>query len=282
MIEKRAYLMEFGARKPKEQFLRKLIDRLAMCRYNELFLLRPAGVPERVADYARMKGIEVKSVEEIEALLRDSTVWVSTMAERSLAGRLEELRERMLAAALKAKAEKAKRFLVVDRSDGYDWQAPIVSLPGLVMGGYMASVGPSAAKMDLEHELGLFLDAPVAGHLLRLGTLYLRGGAVREDASEFFNILSSDCGYSRHPGLTDGVLAEVSTILRGMMTELERYAKRSLSARELLYTALLLDAACHRRSEARLRTIREEFARMWQANFEADGCLAAQARFPRF
>ena len=192
------------------------------------------------------------------------------------------MRERMEKAEAYGREKGVRRFLVTDFSDGFDWHSPIVSLPGVVMGGYYASMGAKAGKIDLERELSQFLDAPLAGSLLRLGTLYLRGGAHREDASEFFNILSHDVGYSRHPGVTDHVLEEVSTILRGIMSEAERYLSRSESAKDILYSALLLDAACHRRSEARLRTVREEFVRMWNRHFESAGRDASAAKIPRF
>ena len=274
--------------------LRRLLERLALLRYNELFLYdatemtesvrQNAGVTavrdEAIVRYAAMKGVEIKEIGEAELaeLRREGVIEVATEAARSLAGRLETMRERMAGAC----ASGAKRFLVTDFSDGYDWHSPIVSLPGIVMGGYYALVGAKAAKMDLEREVSQFLDAPLAGTLLRLGTLYLRGGAYRERESEYFNILAGDCGYSRHPGITDFVLEEVSTILRGIMKESERYLPRSETAQEILYTALLMDAACHRRSEARLKTIKEELVKMWNRHFECAGRDTAAAKLPRF
>ena len=286
-FEKRAYLTETGRRRPTEPMLRRLLDRVSLLRYNELFLYsgrEPARLDPVFAGYAKMKGVEVVALDAggLAAIRGEGAAEVSTEAPRSLAGRVEEMRERMEAAEARGREKGVKRFLVTDFSDGLDWHSPIVSLPGMVMGGYFASIGAKAAKMDLERELSQFLDAPMAGTLLKLGTLYLRGGARRDDSSEYFNILSNDRGYSRHPGITDFVLNEVSSILRGIMADAERSLSRSETAKDILYTALLLDAACNRRNEARLKTAREEFVRMWNRHFEPGGRDMSVAKFPRF
>lgn len=292
MIDKRAYLLDVSIRKPTESFLRRLIDRLALLRYNELFLFSSSLPPfsnsnsslQLLSNWANLKGICLRALnqQELESIRAEGVAEVSTQASRSLSGRVEEMRERMEKCEAYGRERGFKRFLVTDFSDGLDWHSPIISLPGMVLGGYFASMGVKASKIDLEREISQFLDAPLAGSLLRLGTLYLRGGAHRDDSSEFFNILSSDIGYSRHPGITDHVLEEVSTLLRGIMSEAERHLSRSESAKEILYSAVLLDAACHRRSEARLRTVKEEFVRMWNRHFESSGRDASAAKIPRF
>ena len=322
MFEKRGYLLEVTTRRPKEATLRRLVDRLALLRYNELFLYSETSccsalavpslegetasvqqqgtagarqqVGETIVRYAAMKGVEIREIgeEELKELRREGVFEVATEAARSLAGRVEAMRERMAAADGQVRmlattggedaANKIRRFLVTDFSDGRDWHSPIISLPGIVMGGYFALIGAKAAKMDLEREVAQFLDAPLAGTLLKLGTLYLRGGAYRENASEYFNILAGDRGYSRHPGITDFVLEEVSSVLRGVMKEAERHLNRGESAQEILYTALLLDAACHRKSEARLKTVKEEFVKMWNRHFESSGRDSAASKLPRF
>lgn len=308
MIEKRAYLLDVSVRKPTESFLRRLIDRLALLRYNELLLfstISPSPLAstsnppfsnsnppfsnsnsslQLLSNWANLKGISLRALnpQELESLRAEGVAEASTQASGSLAGRVEEMRERMGKAEEYGREKGFRRFLVTDFSDGFDWHSPIVSLPGMVLGGYFASMGAKAAKIDLEREVSQFLDAPLAGSLLRLGTLYLRGGAYRDEASEFFNILSHDVGYSRHPGVTDHVLEEVSTILRGIMSEAERYLARSESAKDVLYSALLLDAACHRRSEARLRTVKEELVKMWNRHFESSGREDAALKIPRF
>lgn len=290
MTAKRAYLLDVSVRKPTESFLRRLVDRLALLRYNELFLYSsvhdssfPAPGP-LITAWANLKGVELRciSAAELAAVRAEGTVEASTQAPRSLAGRVEEMRERMAKGEAELRERGFRRFLVTDFSDGLDWHSPMVSLPGMVMGAHFAMLGEKAAKIDLERELSQFLDAPVAGSLLRLGTLYLRGGAYRDESSEFFNILANEIGYSRHPGVTDCVLEEVSTVLRGIMAEAERHLSHSESAKELLYSALLLDTACHRRSEARLKTLREEFAKMWNRHFEPANRDACAARIPRF
>lgn len=288
MTPKRAYLLDVSVRKPTESFLRRLIDRLSLLRYNELFLYGGPVPSFQLSStsvmWGKLKGLDIVVLgeEELAKLRAEGAAEVSTQAPRSLSGRVEEMRERMEKAEAYGREKGFRRFLVTDFSDGRDWHSPIVSLPGMVMGGYYASMGEKAGKIDLERELAQFLDAPLAGSLLRLGTLYLRGGAHRAEASEFFNILANDVGYSRHPGITDHVLEEVSAILLGIMSEAERHLSRSESAKDILYSALLLDAACHRRSEARLRTVREEFVRMWNRHFESAGRDASAAKISRF
>ena len=41
MTPKRAYLLDVSVRKPTERFLRRLVDRLVLLRYNELFIYSP-------------------------------------------------------------------------------------------------------------------------------------------------------------------------------------------------------------------------------------------------
>ena len=312
VIKKRGYLLEVTARRPKETTLRRLVERLALLRYNELFLYDAGAggsAGETIVRYAAMKGVEILEIgeEELRELRREGVIEVATEAARSLAGRVEAMRERMALASVARIGDlrplgegasrvarhtmgdrrpqveaKVERFLVTDFSDGRDWHSPIISLPGIVMGGYFAMIGAKAAKMDLEREVAQFLDAPLAGTLLKLGTLYLRGGAYREDSSEYFNILAGDRGYSRHPGITDFVLEEVSSVLRGVMKEAERHLNRGESAQEILYTALLLDASCHRKSEVRLKTVKEEFVKMWNRHYEPAGRDAAASKLPRF
>ena len=125
------------------------------------------------------------------------------------------------------------------------------------MAGNFAASGPKAANMDLERELDSVMDAPLGGLLLRLGTLYLLGGAVKANCSELFNILANGHGYSRHPGLTDAVLDEISGIASGVRIAAERWSDRSDWAKEIVYMANLVDCACHRRDEGRLRALRD-------------------------
>ena len=136
--------------------------------------------------------------------------------------------------------------------------------------------------MDLERELDRVLDAPLGGLLLKLGTLYLRGGAVRHDSSEFFNILANEIGYSRHPGITETVLEDVGGVARGVRVAAERWTDRSDWAKEIVHMANLLDAACHRRDERRLRALRDEHGRVWALRFRPEGRVESLSRLPRF
>ena len=283
MYEKRGYLLEITNRTPNKRTFQLIVDILARYRYNEFFVVRKGEVEEENVDWARLKAYcELQDVELKREAPIESTIMVSTEASKSLAGRVEEMRERMEMAERVGRERHCQRFLVTDDSDGYEWHPLAVSLPGIVMGGYFAFSGSKAANMDLERELNSVLDAPLAGWLLKLGTLYLRGGARRDDSSEYFNILAGDCGYSRHPGLTQYVLDEVSGIVRGVRVAAERWVERTDWAKEIVYMANLLDAACHRRDENRLRQLRDEHSRIWRSRYCDEGRVESMVKLPRF
>jgi len=287
MFEKRAYLLDVTDRRPTLRTFQELVDILARYRYNEFFLYRREGdatVPE-FARYCDLQGIGFTALdrEGYERLFLDkSNVCADSCSGRSLAGRIEEMRRLMEAAEVAMRARHAKRFLVTDFSDGVMWHPLCVSLPAIILAGNLMTGGAKAAKMDLEKELCSVMDLPVGGLLQKLGTLYLRGGALRPDSSEFFNILAGDCGYSRHPGLTQPILDEVSAICRGMRVALERWTERNDWAKEISYAALLIEASCQRRNEALLRELRDAHGRIWRMRFESDGRVESLARLPRF
>lgn len=287
----RAFLLDISERIPKESTFQDIIDILARYRYNELFLFSNSPAPEgtinlsRIDAYCQLQDVKLSTLnhETYEALTTNpATIRVQTEARRSLSGRIECMRERMIAADTEAKRRKAERFLVEDLADGYNWHPLIVSLPGIIMGGNFALNGVKSKNMDLEHEINAVLGAPLGGYLLELGTLYLRGGAFRSDASEFFNILAGDVGYSRHPGITQTILDEVSGIAQGIIIAAQRWQSRCDWANEIIYAAKLLDAACHRRDETRLRDIRVEHGTIWKAKFLDFGKVESMAKLPRF
>ena len=205
-----------------------------------------------------------------------------TSSWRSLAGRMENMRENMAAAEKAGRLHGASGFLVTDWGDEGHWQPLAASLPGIILGGTFAASGPKAANMDLERELDSVMDAPLGGLLMRLGTLYLRGGALRANCSELFNILAGPHGYSRHPGLTDAVLDEISGIAHGVRIAAERWADRNDWAKEIVYMADLIDCACHRRDEGRLRALRDEHGRVWRLRSREGGRIDSLSKLPRF
>ena len=290
MFERRGYLLDITRRVPTMRTAQELVDILARYRYNEFrpFVERdfPAELDfGKLGAYCEMQGLKmVKTTrsEYEELFIRAEYAIVSTEAERSLAGRAEEMREQMIRAEAQGRTRKAKGFLVTDFSDECAWQPLAVSLPGIIMGGNFASGGAKSSMMDLEKELDRVMDAPLGGLLLRLGTLYLRGGAVREHCSELFNILSHDVGYSRHPGLTQFVLDDISGVARGVRLAAERWIDRRDWAKEIVYAANLLDCACHRRDEARLREVRDEHGHIWRLRFLPEGRVESLAKLPRF
>ena len=290
MFEKRSYLLDLTRRVPTMRTLQEIVDVLARYRYNEFRPFVEKDFPEeldlgKLGAYCEMQGVEmVKTTrDEFEELfIRAEYVFVSTEAERSLAGRVEDMREQMIRAEAQGRARKAKGFLVTDFADECCWQPLCVSLPGIIMGGNFASGGAKSSMMDLEKELDRVLEAPLGGLLLRLGTLYLRGGAPHDRVSELFNILSHDVGYSRHPGLTQFVLDDISGVARGVRIAAERWTDRSDWAKEIVYAANLLDCACHRRDEARLRELRDEHGHIWRLRFLPEGRVESLSKLPRF
>ena len=200
MFESRGFLLDVTDRCPNRFTMQELVDILARFGYNEFYLHDAAPSREvpldtaKTAAYCAMQGIEFRAVgaEGLRALETDAdTVTAPTFAARSLCGRIEEMRVAMERAEERGRARKAGRFLVTDMSDGYAWHPLCVSLPGIILGGNLMTAGRAAAKMDLEKDLCSVTALPSAGLIQRLGTMYLRGGAVRDDASEYFNMLAS-------------------------------------------------------------------------------------------
>ena len=277
-------------RVPTMRTLQELLDILARYRYNEFRPFAEREFPEtldfaRLGAYCEMQGLElVKTLraDYEELFLKADYTIASTEAERSLAGRVEDMRENMEKVEARGRARKARGFLVTDFDDGCSWQPLAVSLPGIIMGGNFAASGAKSSYIDLEKELDRVMEAPLGGLLLRLGTLYLRGGARREGCSEYFNILAHDVGYSRHPGLTQSVLDDVSGVVHGVRLAAERWTDRSDWAKEIVYAANLLDTACHRRSEPMLRELRDEHGHIWRLRFQPEGRVESLSRLPRF
>ncbi len=297
MFERRAYLLDVTDRCPNRHTMQELVDVLARFGYNEFFMLDAAAareVPletERTAAYCRMQGLDfsVVGADEMRALETNAAnVVAPTFAARSLCGRIEEMRFAMERAEEVGRTRRATRFLVTDLSDGYAWHPLCVSFPAIILGGNLMTAGRSAAKADLEKHLCSVMDLPVGGLLQRLGTLYLRGGALRANASELFRILANDRGYSRHPNLTDAVLAEVSAVAEGCRHAAAAFASPTIYgsgavwAEEIVFMANLVDAACHRRDDRRLKALREEHRRIWLLRNRPGGLEDSLAKLPRF
>ncbi|MBQ6009497.1 MAG: beta-N-acetylhexosaminidase [Kiritimatiellae bacterium] len=259
--------------------------------WGDVILRHPELVPELPKDLIALDwGYEgnhpfMDEAAKFAAAGLDFYVCPGTSSWNSLAGRVENMRENMIAAERAGHLHGAKGFMVTDWGDGGHWQPLAASLPGLILGGNLAFTGASAAKMDLEDALDAVMGVPLGGTLLRLGTLYLRGGALRANASELFRILANDRGYSRHPGLTDPVLAEISSIAEGCRHDAARFAGGAYPnvwAQEIMYMANLVDAACNRRDEKRLRFLREEHGRVWRLRNREGGRADSLAKLPRF
>ena len=291
MFANRGYLLDVRRRTPRRRTLAEIVDILARYRYTEFRPYSADGFEGVEIDFARldaycaMQGIRMVRTTPADCermLLGGETVFASVETESSLAGRVEDMREGMERAEASGRARGASGFLVTDFSDACAWQPLAASLPGIVMGANFATSGRKATHMDLERELDAVLGAPVGGLLLRLGTLYLRGGAVRAHCSELHNILSHDHGYSRHPGLTDAILEEISGIAHGVAIAAERWTDRCDWAAEIVHMANLVDCACHRRDETRLRKLRDEHGRVWRARSEESQRIESLSRLPRF
>ena len=259
--------------------------------WGDVILRHPELVPELPKDLIALDwGYEgnhpfMDEAAKFAAAGLDFYVCPGTSSWNSLAGRVENMRENMIVAERAGHLHGAKGFMVTDWGDGGHWQPLAASLPGLILGGNLAYSGASAAKMDLEDALNAVMGVPLGGTLLRLGTLYLRGGALRANASELFRILANDRGYSRHPGLTDHILTEISAIAEGCRHDAARFAGGAYPnvwAQEIMYMANLVDAACNRRDEKRLRFLREEHGRVWRLRNREGGRADSLAKLPRF
>ena len=259
--------------------------------WGDVILKHPELVPELPKDLIALDwGYEgnhpfMEQAEKFKAAGLDFYVCTGTSSWNSLAGRVENMRENMIAAEQAGRMHGAKGFMVTDWGDGGHWQPLAASLPGLVFGGLLATEGAHAAKMDIESALNGIMGVPLGGTLLRLGTLYLRGGALRGNASELFRILANDRGYSRHPGLTDHVLAEISSIAEGCRHAASDYASGAFPnvwAQEIVHMANLIDAACNRRDERRLRFLREEHDQVWKLRNRPGGMDDSREKLPRF
>ena len=259
--------------------------------WGDVILRHPELVPELPKDLIALDwGYEgnhpfMDEAAKFAAAGLDFYVCPGTSSWNSLAGRVENMRENRIAAERAGHLHGAKGVMVTDWGDGGHWQPLAASLPGLILGGNLAYSGASAAKMDLEDALNAVMGVPLGGTLLRLGTLYLRGGALRANASELFRILANDRGYSRHPGLTDHILTEISAIAEGCRHDAARFAGGAYPnvwAQEIMYMANLVDAACNRRDEKRLRFLREEHGRVWRLRNREGGRADSLAKLPRF
>ena len=259
--------------------------------WGDVILKHPELVPELPKDLIALDwGYEgnhpfMEQAEKFKAAGLEFYVCPGTSSWNSLAGRVENMRENMIAAAHAGRIHGANGFMVTDWGDGGHWQPLAASLPGLVFGGLLATEGAHAAKMDIESALNGIMGVPLGGTLLRLGTLYLRGGALRGNASELFRILANDRGYSRHPGLTDHVLAEISSIAEGCRHAASDFASGAFPnvwAQEIVHMANLVDAACNRRDERRLRFLREEHDQVWKLRNRPGGMDDSREKLPRF
>ena len=259
--------------------------------WGDVILKHPELVPELPKDLIALDwGYEgnhpfMEQAEKFKAAGLEFYVCPGTSSWNSLAGRVENMRENMIAAEHAGRIHGAKGFMVTDWGDGGHWQPLAASLPGLVFGGLLATEGAHAAKMDIESALNGIMRVPLGGTLLRLGTLYLRGGALRGNASELFRILANDRGYSRHPGLTDHVLAEISSIAEGCRHAASDFASGAFPnvwAQEIVHMANLVDAACNRRDERRLRFLREEHDQVWKLRNRPGGMDDSREKLPRF
>ena len=291
-----AAVKEKGEGRVYLDFLLKVADLVRKRRKRPMFwgdviLRHPELVPELPKDLIALDwGYEgnhpfMDEAAKFAAAGLDFYVCPGTSSWNSLAGRVENMRENMIAAERAGHLHGAKGFMVTDWGDGGHWQPLAASLPGLILGGNLAYSGASAAKMDLEDALNAVMGVPLGGTLLRLGTLYLRGGALRANASELFRILANDRGYSRHPGLTDHILTEISAIAEGCRHDAARFAGGAYPnvwAQEIMYMANLVDAACNRRDMRRLQFLREEHDRVWKLRNRPGGMDDSREKLPRF
>ena len=84
------------------------------------------------------------------------------------------------------------------------------------------------------------------------------------------------------------MLFEISSIAEGCrhaasaFTSQALYGAGAIWAEEIVLIANLVDAACNRRDEKRLRFLREDHARVWRMRNREGGLADSLARLPRF
>ncbi len=61
-----------------------------------------------------------------------------------------------------------------------------------------------------------------------------------------------------------------------------KWAERNDWAKEIVYMANMIDAACHRRDEGRLRALRDEHGRIWRLRSRDGGRADSLMKLPRF
>lgn len=125
MFGTRGYLLDLTDRVPTMRTMQELVDILARYRYNEFRPFAEKEFPEsldfgKLGAYCEMQGISmVKTTRDMfeEMFIRADCVFAPTCAARSLAGRVEEMREEMIRVEAQGRARKAKGFLVTDFGD---------------------------------------------------------------------------------------------------------------------------------------------------------------------
>ena len=140
--------------------------------WGDVILRHPELVPELPKDLIALDwGYEgnhpfMDEAAKFAAAGLDFYVCPGTSSWNSLAGRVENMRENMIAAERAGHLHGAKGFMVTDWGDGGHWQPLAASLPGLILGGNLAYSGSSAAKMDLEDALDARRHAAASRHAL--------------------------------------------------------------------------------------------------------------------
>jgi len=168
-----------------------------------------------------------------------------TSSWNSLAGRTQNMRDNLRAAAESGLKHGACGYLVTDWGDGGHWQPLAVSYAGFAYGAGVSWCCARNRDLPLAAALDDHLAAEGLGQaLLALGDVYRLCGALRGNGTELFMILSKP----RTRPLADGVTAET---LRAALAQVEQWAaavpeSRSVVAQEAAQAARLLRAACHR------------------------------------
>ena len=168
-----------------------------------------------------------------------------TSSWNSLAGRTQNMRDNLRAAAESGLKHGACGYLVTDWGDGGHWQPLAVSYAGFAYGAGVSWCCARNCDLPLAAALDDHLAAEGLGQaLLALGDVYRLCGALRGNGTELFMILSKP----RTRPLADGVTGDT---LRAALAQVEQCAaavpeSRAVVAQEAAQAARLLRAACHR------------------------------------
>jgi hypothetical protein len=198
-----------------------------------------------------------------------------TSSWNSLAGRTQNMRENLRAAAESGLKHGACGYLITDWGDAGHWQPLGVSFAAFTYGACLAWCLGANRGIDLAEAADAHLTEGLGRSLLELGDVYRFCGALRGNSTELFHILSKPSTRPVLQGVTARTLRDVLERVDGAAAALP--AGESALAQEARHAARLLRAACHR-GIALLEGRLAEPETRWALAEETDALIAEHGR----